>query len=793
MRKVLIVACFIISTYTLFAQEKYSKLKIHLESKQMSDLISLGLEFDHGNYEEGKYFTSDFSASDRLILDRAAIPYEVLIDDIVADLIEKNALSTTDENPQPKALNCFGGTTSLPTLPAHWHLGSMGGYFTYAELLQILDSMALEYPSLISVKRPISDSLLTFEGRPVYIVKISDHPDSNETAEPKVLYTALHHAREPLSLSQLVMYMYYVLENYNTDATIKNIVDNTEMYFVPCLNPDGYLYNQTTNPGGGGMWRKNRKNNGDGTFGVDLNRNYGFYWGYDNVGSSPTSSNETYRGTIAFSEPETKMIRDFTSQVPIEITLNYHTYGNDIIYPWGHVPYLTPDSSVFKRFAAYLIAENKYKAGTGFETVGYNVNGDSDDFGYGDSIAKHQYYSMTPECGDAFWMPSSQITATCQNLLWQNIKLPLLVLDVADVTDKNKTLFTQTSGQLKFEIERIGLLNTDTFQVRCVSLSPGLTVSSSPIDFVNMDLLERRTDSVSYTINPSLLSASTFSYIWELNMNGVLMYDTIYKYFEDSLSTIYSTDATSISGWTNSGTRNWGLSTTQFVSASTSIHDSPTGNYANNTSYILTNNIIFDLTYASKAYLHYYCKWNTEDNYDYAQVLAVDVNTSVATPLCGRYTVEGSVNEDPNKPVYDGVQNEWVQESIDLSDFLGKQIKIQLKLITDPGTVADGFYFDDMEISAKLDSVIAGIHAYQTETFNVYPTLTSDEITIINTSHEIIHGYEIIDQMGNIMVQNHHCSSDKELIHLRNYSSGLYYLKVLDSTNQAHIYKLMKY
>ncbi len=94
-----------------------------------------------------------------------------------------------------------------------------------------------------------------------------------------MLYTALTHAREPASVQQLLYFMYYILENYGVDDEITDIVDNTELYFVPCVNPDGYVYNQMESPQGGGMWRKNRRNNGDGSFGVDLNRNFGYKWG----------------------------------------------------------------------------------------------------------------------------------------------------------------------------------------------------------------------------------------------------------------------------------------------------------------------------------------------------------------------------------------------------------------------------------------------------------------------------------------------------------------------------------
>ena len=94
----------------------------------------------------------------------------------------------------------------------------------------------------------------------------------------------------------LIYFMQYILSQYGTDPEITCLINNRELYFVPCANPDGYVYNQTTNPNGGGFWRKNRRNNGDGTFGVDLNRNFDYNWGFDNNGSSPITSSEVYRG-----------------------------------------------------------------------------------------------------------------------------------------------------------------------------------------------------------------------------------------------------------------------------------------------------------------------------------------------------------------------------------------------------------------------------------------------------------------------------------------------------------------
>jgi len=138
-------------------------------------------------------------------------------------------------------------------------------------------------PIPMSARKSVRDTIETWEGRKLQYVRISDHPDTDEP-EPEVLYTALHHAREPNGASQLLFFMWYLLENYATDTEVSYIVDNAELYFIPCVNPDGYVYNETTDPQGGGYWRKNRRDNGDGTFGVDLNRNYGYFWGNDDSG-----------------------------------------------------------------------------------------------------------------------------------------------------------------------------------------------------------------------------------------------------------------------------------------------------------------------------------------------------------------------------------------------------------------------------------------------------------------------------------------------------------------------------
>jgi len=232
-----------ISIVSLSAQMNYSKVKIDLTQTPITEVAALGLEADHGAYAPGRHLINDFSEEEIQILVENNIPHEVLIPDVIAWYQERSleglpAISR-DETCSDIVLETPGAQYATPV---NYSLGSMGGYHTYTEMLEVLDAMSQTYPELISARQPI-DTFATHQNRPIYWMAISDNPTENEN-EPEIMYTALHHAREANSLSQLIFYMWYLLENYETDDQIKFLVDNTKMYFIPCVNPDGYIYNE---------------------------------------------------------------------------------------------------------------------------------------------------------------------------------------------------------------------------------------------------------------------------------------------------------------------------------------------------------------------------------------------------------------------------------------------------------------------------------------------------------------------------------------------------------------------
>jgi hypothetical protein len=403
----------------VYAQEnpiKYSQVRVYVASK--NDILALqkaGLQFDHIDYQ-GTYFDVVLNDQELALLKKMPQRFDLVIDDLEAEYRHRPKLTpaqTRDLETAMKQQYKISG----------FNFGSMGGYYTFAEVVAELDEMRMLYPNLISVKQSIGNSL---EQRTIWMARISDNPDIDENEE-EVLYTALHHAREPQSMASVIYFMWYLLENYGVDPAVNCVIENRELYFIPVVNPDGYVYNQSTNPSGGGFWRKNRRNNGNGTFGVDLNRNYGFQWGFDNFGSSPTPASDTYRGAGPFSEPETQVIRDFVIAHSFSRALNYHSFGNLLIFPWGYLPsFFTPDHSTFVALAQDMTQFNMYSYGTANQTVGYLVNGEANDWFYGEQTVKNKVLGMTPEVGsgaDGFWPNISRIIPIASENVYPNMVL----------------------------------------------------------------------------------------------------------------------------------------------------------------------------------------------------------------------------------------------------------------------------------------------------------------------------------------------------------------------------------
>lgn len=303
-------------------------------------------------------------------------------------------------------------------------------YHTLAEFNAFMTGLAGANPQTV-VAVNLGASL---EGRAINGVAVSapDLPGNPRGARPQLFFNGCQHAREWVSPATVMYIADRLVSGYPSDARIRAILEKTEIVLVPISNPDGYEYTWTP---GNRLWRKNRRNNGDGSFGVDNNRNWGFQWGGQGASASP--GDETFRGTAPFSEPETQRLRDFLLASPrVRATIDFHSYGQLILSPWGYTNALPPDAATFDAINADLAAEifsvhfKTYDAGPTYTTI-YPVSGGALDWAYGVGSTPYKILGYSIELrdlgGNGFLLPASEIIPTAEESLAGALKLAEVV------------------------------------------------------------------------------------------------------------------------------------------------------------------------------------------------------------------------------------------------------------------------------------------------------------------------------------------------------------------------------
>jgi carboxypeptidase T len=299
-------------------------------------------------------------------------------------------------------------------------------FHDYEELRAELTRMESENSEIAKV-HVIGKSL---EGRDILAIHVNTDRSSLEAGhsnKPGAIYLGSHHAREHLSTEIPLMFVDYLLKN-KTDTRISALLDGRDLWVVPLVNPDGATYDLTG--GDYHSWRKNRRDNGDGTYGVDLNRNYGFMWGTG--GSSTNTNSEVYMGETPFSEPETQVIKAFVEDhLNAKVLLTFHTFSELILYPWGHTYDPLPnekDRQTFEKMARTMAGWNKYTPQQSSDL--YIASGDTVDWAYG----THGIFAFTFELSPAsifdggFYPGQKAIDPTFA----ANLKPALYLLDLAD-------------------------------------------------------------------------------------------------------------------------------------------------------------------------------------------------------------------------------------------------------------------------------------------------------------------------------------------------------------------------
>lgn len=265
----------------------------------------------------------------------------------------------------------------IPEAPGpHNHINT--SLYTQQQCEDSLAALAVRYQALTQ----LITIGLSREGRPIRALKVSDNAGIDED-EPVMLIVATTHADEDVGVDIALAFLRRVLEGYGVNPTTTAMVQQSEVWAVPLLNPDGWMLLES---GTLRDWRKNtHDNNGDQQFdsgdGVDINRNFSFNWEY---GTGTLTGYPTYRGPFPFSEAENCVLRDFMLGIRPTIALSYHQSGDAVLIPWLWNGRATPDSSTYRPIAARIANEITNPSGTRFEWYEYaETAGFMDEWVYG--------------------------------------------------------------------------------------------------------------------------------------------------------------------------------------------------------------------------------------------------------------------------------------------------------------------------------------------------------------------------------------------------------------------------
>jgi zinc carboxypeptidase len=352
--------------------------------------LAEGLALDVWSEQRGPELPLDLVVADDALprLAAAHVMWQVLVPDIDAD-----ARAEAERLRRPAAMR-----------PADW----FGEYHDYDAISSHLRELAALAPDRAAVQAIGASS----EGRPVWALRVA----GTGGGKTRMLVDGTQHAREWLAAMATTCIADRLVRDYDANPAVREFVDRTELWVVPVVNPDGYQYSW----GADRYWRKNRH----GRYGVDLNRNFSVAWG--GSGSSRDERAENYRGEYAFSEPETIALRDLVKREGIALHIDFHTYSQLVMFPWGYTRTPATDrdrlAAIGDRITSAITATHSARYQLMQSAELYPAAGTMSDWMYGEAKAQSFTIELRPDAWPGrgrggFVRPPEEIRPTCDEAL----------------------------------------------------------------------------------------------------------------------------------------------------------------------------------------------------------------------------------------------------------------------------------------------------------------------------------------------------------------------------------------
>ncbi|XP_050426299.1 carboxypeptidase B-like isoform X2 [Adelges cooleyi] len=329
--------------------------------------------------------------------------------EIVSSDLERSINKQNPRSPSPNQRTELKATKG--------HTLTWNRYQRYQDILDYLMYLSENYPHLVELL-PIGK---TAEGRPLKVVKVSSGQPRENMKKPAIWIDGGMHAREWISPAVTLYILRQLVEN---SKAYKAMITDIDWYILPVVNADGYEYTHTTDR----LWRKSRRipvelgrtlwGLSDGCEGVDLNRNWDWHWA--EVGASNDPCQDTFAGSHAFSEPETRAVSDFIldHKDRLQVYISLHSYSQMWLIPWSHSKRRLEDYDDLVYVARHAtdamqkVHGSHYQLGTS-PTLLYATSGSSDDWAKGKAGIKYSYTIELPDTGlYGFLLPAEKIVPT---------------------------------------------------------------------------------------------------------------------------------------------------------------------------------------------------------------------------------------------------------------------------------------------------------------------------------------------------------------------------------------------
>ncbi len=760
MRSLLIAYLFLITCTISYAQRSnYSKIAFKevnaslLQTLQANDLV-----IDHYLVNEDGNLEAYFSEKELLVIEGLGLEFEVLIPDVKAHFEQ---LLSKDKRLRDVSCGL-----------QHFDDGDMGGYHTYANVVDHVHRMAEEYPQWAR----LMEIGASYEERPIYAIRMGNTDKQDNEMKGCVYFDAAHHSREPMSVESILYFMWWVLENADSSTSINYLLNNRVMYFVPMVNPDGYVFNETNDPNGGGMWRKNRRPIDD-CFGVDLNRNYSYGWGL-NPGSSDNPCSDLYRGPEPFSEPETQATRALMEQAQPSIAFSMHTFGDKFLSPYGYTDTLA-DYKIYAEFTSEFIPETYAGYGNTPNMLGYTSSGTTRDYLHSEGI-----YGWTPEIGHSFWESPDVICdrvkefkQTMLYITWVSGEYPSLINH--QVIDEG-VLEVGDQFEIDLLIKNRGLGSAvQQCKVKLIPLNEVVTLKDSIIAFGTINAGDKTSSNQAFELEliDSLPAGELIGFVCEIYLGqGEVLASKDTFYVQAGNRSVYFLDdfESGMNLWRSTGKEAWDTTTFDAYSGQACLTDSPGNNYDSRAATEVALDTVFDLSETTLPVLSFNTKYSLQYNLDKVILWLVEAETGERIKL-----QEFTGNKH------------WHAIFVDLTAYreLGT-VSFVFEMDAGSRTHSDGIYIDDFSLIDCFDtSVLTQVGATTAnEAFDIYPNPAGDLIQVHGHKSTNLKAYEVYNRQGVKMesAKLPNLQDEKLSIETKDWQPGLYIIRFYFTDHVSH-------